>query len=330
MENLSARLEQGSDVWIISVEWKSLNANFKLSFLIILSVLDWLLYFLNDGNLIFWGFSDWNNFGWFLLFFFFRLLNHLGSFFSLDDWLDLFAGWLFAFFLLLLFDNNWLLNWRFGSLLDWLLWSFFFWFFGLRFNWLFLLLCLLKRWFSGLLKWRFGDLLHWLNFLFTFFFRWLLDFFSDCFSDSLDWSDNFLWSLNLLLFRAFLTFRLNFFLWDNSLLSWRLGLHNFLWSLFFTFLLWRFLFFGFLWSSILCFNSFDCLFLNLLWFLIHWNLWGLSSWLNGFGFGHRGFFFFTGFLNLGFLFGLFFGVNLLFLWNDQGEWAWWVFFGILW
>jgi hypothetical protein len=51
--------------------------------------------------------------------------------------------------------------------------------------------------------------------------------------------------------------------------------------------------------------------------------------LIGFGFGDGGVLFFTGFLGLRFLFGLFFGVDLLLLGDDQGEWAGWVFFGVL-
>jgi hypothetical protein len=63
------------------------------------------------------------------------------------------------------------------------------------------------------------------------------------------------------------------------------------------------------------------LFLNLGSLFVHGGFGGFSGRLIGFGFGDGGVFFLTGFLGLRFLFGLFFGVDLLLLGDDQGEWA---------
>ena len=322
VENVSAWFEQGSNVWIVGVEWKSLDADFEFSFFIVFSFLDWSFYLLNDDNLIFWGFSDWNNFGWFLLFrFWFHLYDFLGS---LNNWLNLFARWLFTFLYWFLLGGNWLLEGRFSddSLFDNLLWSLFFRLFRRRLDWLFLLLNSLLNWgLSGLLKWGFGDdgFFGWLHFLFTFLFRWFLNLLGDWLGGSLDWGNDFLWSLDLLLFGALFTLFLDFLLGNDGFLNWGFSNDSFLgWLDFFlTFFRWSFgLFNSFLWSSILCFDGLDWLFLNLWGLLIHGSLWGLSGRLCSLGFSDGGFFFFTRLLDWSFLFGLFLGVDLLFLRDD--------------
>ena len=295
IENLSTWLEQSSDIRIISVEGESLDTDFEFSGFIIFSVLNWCFYFL--GNNFLWGLSDWSDLGWLLLFFFFWWFYFLCNFFglSLGDWLDLlFTWWLFAFYDFL-FWGHWFLEWRFS-------------------NWRFSNWSLLGDW----LLWGF----------FFWFFRWWFDNLLGWLGSSLDWGNDFLWSLNLL-FWAFFTGLLGFLLWNNSFLDWWLGLDNLLWGFFFTFFRRRFLLFGFLWGTILSFEGFDWLFLDLLGLLVHGGLWSFSWGLIGFGFGDGGFFFLAGLLWLRFLFGLFFGVDLFFFRDDQGEWAWWVFFRVL-
>lgn len=109
---------------------------------------------------------------------------------------------------------------------------------------------------------------------------------------------------------------MDFLLWDDSLLKWGLGLDNFLWGFFFFTGLRRFLFFSFL-GSVLGFEGLDGLLLDLGGFFVHGGLGGFS----GFGFGDGGLIFLAGLLRLGFLFVLFFGIDLFFFGDDQGEWA---------
>lgn len=262
-----------------------------------------LLYFFNNFNFILWSFS-WSNFSWLLLF---TLLLFANNF---------------------LFSSNWFLKWRFSFLEWWFSNNFFCWLnflFRLAFRLAFLnYFFSFNNWFNS---WRFNNLFGWLYFFLFALFAWLLNLFSNWFSSSFG-GDNFFWSLNcLLLLRALFTLLLNFLFSNNSFLNWRFSFNNFFGDFLFTFFWWWFLLFSFF--SILSFNSFNWLFLNFLGLFIHRSFRGLSSWLSGFWFSDWGLFFFTRFLWLRFLFGLFFGINLFFLWNDQRKWAWWIFFWIL-
>ncbi len=327
VKDLSAFFEKSSDVWVISVEWESLDTGFEFSFFLFLSVLSRFDLFGDNFNLVVWGLSGWDLFRLFFLWLI-RFLNHLDCLFgSLDFWLDLLFALLFALWYWFFLGNDWLLGWGF-SLLEW-------WFSGL-FSWLHLFFTLtfftlfnnnflcLDNWLDD---WRFGSLLDWLDFLFTFL-TGLLDYlFSwNCLGDSFS-LDGFLWGL--FFFWAFFTWLLNLLFWNNCLLGWGFSLDNLLWGFFFTFFRRGFWFLDLLWNSIFCLNSLDWLALDL-WGLFFHCLWGFCGWFSGLRFGDWGLFLLAGFLNLRFLFGLFLGIDLLFLWYDQRKWAWWVFFWVLW
>lgn len=318
VDDFSTFLENGSDVGFVSVEWKTLNADFELSFFIFLFGL--LLLFIDD--------FDWLDFDWFLLFLWlFNLFDCLFS--GLGLGLDLlFTLLLLAFLLDWLFGN--FLSWGLGLLKGWL---------GSFFGWLDFLLGLFwallndllsldglhNGWF-GLLEGWFCGLLGWFDFFLLAFFAWFFNLLLSNWLDLLGWDDLLGW---FLLFRAFLTWLLDFLLWDNSLLGWGFGLDWLLNDFLFLALFWRWRLFGFFGCSIFGLDCLHWFCLDLLGLLIHGDLGGLSGWLGGFRLDDGGVFFFTWFLNLRFLFGLFLGIDLLFLWYNQRKWAWWVFFWVL-
>lgn len=110
-----------------------------------------------------------------------------------------------------------------------------------------------------------------------------------------------------------------FFFWNNSLLDWWFSLNNLLWGFFFWWLFRRFLLFSLLWGSIFSFNSLGWFALDFWCLFVHWSFRTFSWGFSGFGFSDWSVFFFTRFLWLRFLFGLFFGIDLFFLETIKGS-----------